>query len=81
MVVSLGAGGVLLTTAEGHVRLRAPTVPIQSKVGAGDNMVAGIALALARGFPLREAARFGVAAVMTPGMELCRPEDAVRTSG
>lgn len=55
---------------------------IISKVGAGDSMVAGITLSLARGKPLRESVLFGVAAgtaaVMTPGTELCRREDAER---
>ena len=45
-------------------------------------MVAGIVLSLARGKPLRESVLFGVAAgtaaVMTPGTELCRREDAER---
>jgi 6-phosphofructokinase 2 len=79
VVVSLGAGGALLVTERGCQRLRAPTVPIRSKVGAGDSMVAGIVLALDRGKSIAEAARFGVAAgsaaVQTPGTELCRRED------
>jgi 6-phosphofructokinase 2 len=82
VLVSLGAAGAALITAEGYVRYRAPTVPILSKVGAGDSMVGGLVLALARGEPLVEAARFGVAAgaaaVMTPGSELCRREDTER---
>ncbi len=82
MVVSLGAAGVLLVTQHGATRVRAPTVPIRSKVGAGDSMVAGIVLSLARGLPLPDAVRFGVAAgaaaVMTPGSELCRRDDAER---
>jgi 6-phosphofructokinase 2 len=82
VVVSLGAAGALLGSKEGCERLRAPTVPIESKVGAGDSMVAGIVLGLARGLSLRDAARFGVAAgaaaVMTPGSELCRREDTER---
>jgi 6-phosphofructokinase 2 len=82
VVVSLGAAGALLVTADTCRRLRSPTVPIISKVGAGDSTVAGITLALARGQPLVEAARFGVAcgaaAVMTPGTELCRRADAER---
>jgi 6-phosphofructokinase 2 len=45
-------------------------------------MVAGIVLSLARMESLSEAVRFGVAAgaaaVMTPGTELCRREDAER---
>jgi len=57
-------------------------VPVRSTVGAGDSMVAGIVLSLARGMSVRDAGRFGVAAgaaaVMTPGTELCRREDAER---
>jgi len=82
LVVSLGAAGVLLATADRCVRIPSPTVPIQSKVGAGDSTVAGIVLGLVRGLPLDDAVRFGVAAgaaaVMTPGSELCRREDAER---
>jgi len=82
VVVSVGAGGALVVTGDAVDRIVAPTVPVQSRVGAGDSTVAGIALALARGEPLARAARFGVAAgaaaVMTPGTELCRREDVVR---
>ncbi len=80
VVVSLGAAGALLGSEGGLVRLRAPTVPIESKIGAGDSMVAGIVLALVRGKSLEEAARFGVAAgaVPTPGTELCRRQDTER---
>lgn len=82
VVVSLGAAGALVTWKEGQVTVRAPTVPIKSKVGAGDSMVGGLVLALDRGKELADAARFGVAsgaaAVMTPGTELCRREDAER---
>lgn len=79
VVVSLGAAGALLASSEGIERIQSPTVPIRSKVGAGDSMVAGIVLSLARGMSAREAVLFGVAsgtaAVMTPGTELCRRED------
>ncbi|HBA89953.1 MAG TPA: phosphofructokinase [Geobacter sp.] len=82
VVISLGAAGVLMVSDSGVERLHPPTVPIISKVGAGDSMVAGTVLSLARGNPLREAVRFGVAAgtaaVMTPGTELCRRDDAER---
>jgi 6-phosphofructokinase 2 len=80
LVVSLGAGGAALVTAEGLVQFRPPVVPIQSKVGAGDSMVGGIVLALAQGKSLEEAVRRGVAAgsaaVMNPGTDLCRKDDA-----
>ena len=82
VVVSLGAAGVLFATEAGCERLRSPTVPVRSKVGAGDSMVAGITLGLARDYSLRDAVRLGIAAgaasVITPGTELCRGEDTER---
>ncbi|HSL94653.1 MAG TPA: 1-phosphofructokinase family hexose kinase [Thermoleophilia bacterium] len=82
LVLSLGAGGALVVTAESVTPIRTPTVPIRSKVGAGDSMVGGTVLALARGWELLAAVRFGVAAgaaaVMTAGTELCRREDTER---
>lgn len=81
-VVSLGPAGALFASPAGAEYVRTPTVPIRSKVGAGDSTVAGMVLALARGATLAEAVRFGMAAgaaaVMTPGTELCRREDAER---
>jgi 6-phosphofructokinase 2 len=82
LVISLGAAGALAVSEDFVEHILPPTVPIVSKVGAGDSMVAGIALSLARGNPLRESLLFGVAAgsaaVMTPGTELCQREDAER---
>jgi 6-phosphofructokinase 2 len=82
IVVSLGAGGATVVTATEMHQLRAPTVPIRSKVGAGDTMVAGITLSLARGWSLLEAARYGVVAgsatVMTDGTQLCNYDDVER---
>lgn len=79
VVTSLGPAGAALVTRDAEHRFAAPVVPIRSKVGAGDSMVAGIVLALERGKSLVEAVRFGIAAgaaaVMTPGTELCRRED------
>lgn len=81
ILLSLGAAGAVLATADGTRHLRAPTVKIRSKVGAGDSMVGGIVWALAEGYAPLEAARMGVAAgaaaVMTPGTELCQREDAL----
>lgn len=82
VVVSLGAAGALMVTKEESRYIRPPAVPIKSKVGAGDSMVAGIVLALSQGKTIQDAAFFGVAAgtaaVMTPGTELCRREDTER---
>ncbi len=82
VVVSLGAGGAVLVTGDDADRIRAPTVPIRSRIGAGDSMVAGLVLRLQAGDSLPEAVRYGVAAgsaaVMTPGTKLCRLEDVDR---
>lgn len=82
VVVSLGSGGAVVTIPDEQFEIRAPTVKIRSKVGAGDSMVAGIVLALSRGGSVKEAVRFGVAAgaaaVMTDGTALCRRSDTER---
>ncbi len=82
VAVSLGAAGLFLATADGTSRIPAPTVKVRSKVGAGDSTVAGMVLGIHRGMEPFEAAQLGAAcgaaAVMTPGTELCRKEDAFR---
>lgn len=79
VVLSMGASGALLVTPDRTEHVHSPAVPIQSRVGAGDSMVGGLTLALARGKDLRTAVRFGVAAgaaaVMTPGTNLCTRSD------
>ncbi|HQG30300.1 MAG TPA: 1-phosphofructokinase family hexose kinase [Deltaproteobacteria bacterium] len=79
IVVSLGAAGALLVRKDRSMYVRAPSVSVVSKVGAGDSMVAGIALSLSRGCGIEEAVKYGVAAgtsaVMSPGSELCRKGD------
>lgn len=82
VVVSLGAAGALLVTKDRTEQLRSPTVPIRSKLGAGDSMVAGIVFSLARGWDIRESTKYGIAAgaatVMTEGTKLCTKEDTDR---
>ena len=82
VVTSMSAGGAICVSRDVEERITNPIVPVRSTVGAGDSMVAGIVLSLARGMSVRDAGRFGVAAgaaaVMTPGTELCRREDAER---
>jgi 6-phosphofructokinase 2 len=79
IVISLGAGGVLAAWPGGMKKLRSPTVPIKSRVGAGDSMLAGIVLSLAQDRPIMDSIQYGIAAgaaaVMTSGSELCRKED------
>ena len=83
LVVSLGEDGVLAKSADGTTtRMRAPSVDVQSAVGAGDSMVAGLAIGVHRGVSTMEMVALGVAAgtaaVLTPGSELCRPADLER---
>lgn len=82
IVVSMGAAGAAMITEDEYAHMRAPLVPVQSKVGAGDSMVGGLVLSLARGNDLIDSVRYGIAAgtaaVMTPGTELCRQADTIR---
>ena len=79
LAVSMGAAGALFVSADRTAFIRSPTVPIRSRVGAGDSMVGGLTVALARGDDPETAVRYGVAAgaaaVMTPGTELCHRDD------
>jgi 6-phosphofructokinase 2 len=82
VLVSLGAGGAQLVSAGESFRMHAPTVKVQSTVGAGDSMVAGTVFGFSKGWSAQEALRLGVAAgsaaVTTPGTDLCRSEDVWR---
>ncbi|MFN2322392.1 MAG: 1-phosphofructokinase family hexose kinase [Trueperaceae bacterium] len=82
VVTSLGAGGVIATSADGDWLAHAPPVRVRSAVGAGDSMVAALVVALARGDALDEAVRWGVATgtatVLTEGTQLCRRADVDR---
>lgn len=82
LVVSLGPEGALVASDRGCRRFAAPPVRVQSPIGAGDSMTAGIVLALAKKWDLHDAVRYGVAVgsatAMTPGNELCRPADVRR---
>jgi 6-phosphofructokinase 2 len=79
VAVSLGPGGALLITKDTCERVASPTVHKLSTVGAGDSMVAGMVLSLARKKSPSAMIRYGVAcgtaATITPGSELCRKED------
>jgi 6-phosphofructokinase 2 len=82
VVLSLGAEGALVATADGCERFAAIPVEASSTVGAGDSMLAGIVLGLSRGLPLHEAVRFGMAAgaaaLFGAGTQLCRRADVER---
>ena len=72
----------MLATAEECRRSPAARVEAVGSIGAGDSMLSGMLVALAKGWGLTEAMRFGVAAgsaaLLHPGTELCRREDTER---
>lgn len=79
VVTSLGPQGAMLVTSKEVMTITPPVVKKRSTVGAGDSMVAGMVLGLSKGWPVAEAAKYGVAAgtaaTMNPGTELCHLED------
>jgi len=61
VALSMGADGLLLVSKQEGVWASPPRVQAKNPVGAGDALLAGIALALQQGLPLPEIARWGVA--------------------
>ena len=82
VLVSLGAEGALLVSSGGGLRFAPVQVPPGSGVGAGDAMLAGVAVGLVRGWALEKCVRLGVAAgaamLLTPGTAPCTREDTER---
>jgi 6-phosphofructokinase 2 len=82
VALSLGAQGAILIAGGQHEMIAPPKIKARSAVGAGDSLVGGMTLALARGLSPRKALRYGVAAgtasLLTPGTELCRRDDVER---
>jgi fructose-1-phosphate kinase PfkB-like protein len=62
VVISLGAEGALATDGQTDWLALPPPVELRSTVGSGDSMVAGLAVALARGEPLASGLQLGTAA-------------------
>lgn len=82
VLASMGADGAMLVTEDMIHRIVPPKLTRKSTVGAGDSMVAGVVLSLARGKNLLAAVRYGVAcgtaATLNPGTALCSRADADR---
>jgi 6-phosphofructokinase 2 len=82
VALTLGDKGALLVTAERAWKAQSLEIDVASTVGAGDSFLGGMVAALAAGEPIEDAFRAGVAAgsaaAMSPGTELCRPEDVAR---
>lgn len=79
VVTSLGADGAMLITKEISLKITPPEVAVQSTVGAGDSMLAGIIHSLSCGKSVIESIQYGVAcgtaATMNQGTELCHLND------
>jgi len=78
IIVARGADGSVLSNAEGSWHSAGARVPVLSKVGAGDSFVGAFTLSAARGEPLPDCLRHGVAAASaactTEGTRLCEKE-------
>lgn len=79
VALTLGERGALLATHDGAFRAPGLALKVASVVGAGDCFLGGMVSSLARGNPLLEAFRLGVAAgsaaVQMPGTALCEKKD------
>jgi 1-phosphofructokinase len=73
VVVSMGEQGALIAAGNERLRVRTPAIKIGSTVGAGDAMLAGLAVADTRSLPLADQARLAAAAaaatVAKPGTQ------------
>lgn len=82
VAVTLGHEGAVLVDRDGALVEPAIDVPVKSATGAGDSFLAGMVHALTVGQARQAAFRYGMAAgtaaVMTPGTDLCWPEDIAR---
>jgi 1-phosphofructokinase len=82
VVLSSGAEGAGLVSSVGNWWATPPAIQPGSTVGAGDSMVAGLALALARGQALPEALRLataaGAATAQLDGTQVCDAADVAR---
>lgn len=74
VTISMGAQGLVCAQGDHVWRVRPPTVEPRSTVGSGDSLVAGLAIALARGDHIVDGLRLGTAAgaatAMTTGTSL-----------
>ncbi|EIP96626.1 1-phosphofructokinase [Opitutaceae bacterium TAV1] len=80
VTVSMGAAGACFVTADEALLAKPPPIPVQSTVGAGDAMVAGVVHALGEGTrpakrPLAEVARLATAFSLS-ALTLGQPTDS-----
>ncbi len=58
-LITLGGDGVVMATASGGWTVRVPTTDVRSAVGAGDCLLGGLAVGLARRLPQKDLLRLG----------------------
>lgn len=79
VLVTLGAAGAVLVTADNAWVATPPPVDVQSTVGAGDSSLAGFIMGMSRGQDLPDAlanaVAYGSAAAGLPGTKIPRPDD------
>ena len=79
VIIARGKEGSVMATPAGRWFASAANETVVSAIGAGDSFVGGFVMALAAGEPAPEALRRGTAAaaaaVMSPGTQLCLPQD------
>ena len=82
LLVSRGADGASLVTANEYFEQKPPKIERKSTVGAGDSMVAGLLFGREKTGDWKEALRYavaaGTAATLNPGTELCAEADVQR---
>jgi 6-phosphofructokinase 2 len=81
VVITHREEGALVVTRERRTRIRPPAIQVQSAIGAGDSFIAGLCTGVLRGQSMAEAGALGMAAaatLLTPGTELCHPDDVER---
>lgn len=75
VALSLGARGALIGTGQGIASARPPRVKVETPIGAGDSLLAGLVWAMENGLSLTEIARWavasGTAAAMEKGTGVC----------
>ncbi|GAA3210672.1 1-phosphofructokinase family hexose kinase [Microbacterium terregens] len=86
-LITLGAEGAVLVTADGAWQATPPPIRVVSTVGAGDSALAGYLIADVDGYllsdaagddpadRLRRAVRYGAAAASLPGTQAAAPDD------
>jgi len=85
VALTLGDQGALLVARDQVLRAQAVPIKPVSVVGAGDSFLGAMICSLASGHSIEDAFRYGMAAgsaaLLMPGTELCRREDAERLAG